>query len=366
MRQRGGSEQPVKGRRANRPKARKGSTATSSMADLQRQIGTLTRELKEANDRQTATAEVLRIVASSPEDLQPVFDAMLEKAIALCQAKFGTLFLYDGKAFSIVADRNLPPEYAQVLRGKSFSPEANSGFRRLVESKAPVHLTDMFADSSYARGEPLRIAAVELGGVRSLVAVPMLKKGELIGNFSIYRGEAGGFAENQIALVKAFADQAVIAIENARLFNEVQAKTRDLEESLEQESATSEVLKLISMFSDNVEPVFQKMLENATRVCEAEFGIMNLVANGMVVQASFYNMPASYVDAWRDKPYLAHPQSVMGTVMRTRRVVHVDDLRTSPAYLAGAPAVVALADIAGARTYVGVPMEQREARPSAE
>src|SRR6516165_322387 len=275
MRQRGGSEQPVKGHRANRPKARKGSTATSSMADLQRQIGTLTRELKEANDRQTATAEVLRIVASSPEDLQPVFDAMLEKAIALCQAKFGTLFLYDGKAFSIVADRNLPPEYAQVLRGKSFSPEANSGFRRLVESEAPVHLTDMFADSSYARGEPLRVAAVELGGVRSFVAVPMLKKGELIGNFSIYRGEAGGFAENQIALVNAFADQAVIAIENARLFNETK-------EALARQTATADILKVIASSPDDVQPVFEAIASSARRLIGGFSTAVHLVVDDMV------------------------------------------------------------------------------------
>src|SRR5499427_841669 len=187
MRQRVGSEQPVKGRRANRPKARKGSTATSSMADLQRQIGTLTRELKEANERQTATGAVLRIVASSPENLQPVFDAMLEKAVALCEAKFGSLSLYDGKGFTVAADRNLPPAFAQAVRGRSFSAETNTGFRRLVESKAPVHIADMFADAPYATGEPLRKAAVELGAVRSFVAVPLLKKGELIGSFSIYR-----------------------------------------------------------------------------------------------------------------------------------------------------------------------------------
>jgi two-component system NtrC family sensor kinase len=183
-------------------------------------------ELAETLEFQTATGEVLRIVASSPDDLQPVFDAMLEKAIALCEAKFGSLFLYDGNGFTVAADRNLPPAYAQAVRRRCFS--TNAGFRRLVESKAPVHITDMFADGSYARGEPLRIAALELGGVRSLVAVPLLKKGELIGCFSIYRDEPGGFAENRIALATTFADQAVIAIENARLFDELRDRQAEL------------------------------------------------------------------------------------------------------------------------------------------
>jgi hypothetical protein len=155
------------------------------MADLQKQVGALTRELKEAREQQTATAEVLRVINSSTGHLAPVFQAMLEKAISLCEAKFGSLFLYDGESFTIAAHRNLPPACAQALLGRSFS--SSLGLRRMAESKAPLHVTDMFADGSYARGEPLRKAVVDLGGVRSVVAVPLLKKGELIGNFSIYR-----------------------------------------------------------------------------------------------------------------------------------------------------------------------------------
>jgi class 3 adenylate cyclase len=230
MPQRGGSEQSFKGRRANRPKARKASTATPSTADLQKRIDTLTRELNEAREQQTAAAEVLRIVASSPENLQPVFDAILEKAIALCEAKFGILHLHDGKGFTVAADRHLPPAHAQMMRGRSFSAEENTGIARLVATKAPMHIRDMFSDGAYARGEPLRVAAVDLGGVRSLVAVPLLKKGEVLGWFAIYRGEPGGFAENQIALVSAFADQAVIAMENARLLGELRERTDQVAE----------------------------------------------------------------------------------------------------------------------------------------
>jgi PAS domain S-box-containing protein len=703
MRQRGGSEQPVKGRRANRPKARKGSTATPSVADLQRQVGTLARELKEANERQTATAEVLqvinsspgelapvfeailekahslcavaqgslllydgetlravalrglsevlaaqlrrgyipgpnhplrrllegdrfaqipdwaeiddpiarlslaagqrttlfiplrregsllgyiaasrpevrpfsekeiallesfaaqaviamenarlldeirhrndelaealeyqtatsevlRIVASSPDHLQPVFDAMLEKAIALCEAKFGILHLHDGKGFTVAADRHLPPAYAQVMRGRSFLAEENTGISSLIASKAPVHYRDMFSDGAYARREPLRVAAVELGGVRSLVAIPLLKKGEVVGWFAIYRGERGGFAENQIALVTTFADQAVIAIENARLLAELRDRTADLarsvneltatgdvlkiisrssvelqtvldtlvetvtrlcradqavmwrqrdhlyhlvawhglseeakefvlahpfasgrgtasgraalerrpiqiadalqdpeytylegqkiqgyrtmlgvplqrgdeligifsinrtrvepftdkevelantfadqaviaienarlfeelRQSLQQQTATSEVLQVISSSPGDLVPVFEKMLENATRICGANFGQMNLYEEGRFRPIALYNTPAAYTSWLTRPPFQPHPQSALGTVARTHQVVHIEDIRTLPPYREGDPSVVALADVAGARTYFVVPM----------
>jgi two-component system, NtrC family, sensor kinase len=280
MQRRGASRQPAKGQRAKRPKggpkaARKASPARSSIEHPQEQlVERLRRERDEAIEFQTATGEVLRIVASSPDDLQRVFDAMLEKAISLCAAKFGSLFLYDGKGFTVAADRNLPPEYAQAVRGQFFTPEANTGFRRLVESKMPLHVTDMF-DASYAKGEPLRKAAVELGGVRSLIAVPLLKKGELIGNFSIYKEESGGFAENQIALVTTFTDQAVIAIQNARLFEQtkealrkLEARSSELAESLQHQTATSQILSVISSSRVDIQPVFDAIVNSAARLFE--------------------------------------------------------------------------------------------------
>jgi GAF domain-containing protein len=280
MQRRGASRQPAKGQRAKRPKggpkaARKASPAHSSIEPPQEQlVERLRRERDEAIEFQTATGEVLRIVASSPDDLQRVFDAMLEKAISLCAAKFGSLFLYDGKGFTVAVDRNLPPEYAQVVRGQFFTPEANTGFRRLVESQMPLHVTDTF-DASYAKGEPLRMAAVELGGVRSLIAVPLLKKGELIGNFSIYKEEPGGFAENQIALVTTFADQAVIAIQNARLFEQtkealrkLEARSSELAESLQHQTATSQILSVISSSRADIQPVFDAIVNSAARLFE--------------------------------------------------------------------------------------------------
>ena len=191
---------------------------------------------------------------------------MLEKATELCGAEFGCLFLYDGQAFTVVADRNLPSEYAQRLRGQHFSAETNSVLRNMVENKAPVHVTNMF-DAAYSRREPLRTLTLELGGVRSLITVPLLNKTQLIGFFSIYKGESGGFAEDQIALVSTFANQAVIAIENTRLITEIR-------EALEQQSAAADMLGVINSSPGDLAPVIDTMLEKATRLCDAAYGVL--------------------------------------------------------------------------------------------
>ena len=231
-------------------------------------------ETRESLERQTATAEVLQVINSSPGNLAPVFDAMLEKATELCEAKFGCLFLYDGKAFTVVADRNLPPAYAQTVRGQPLSADSNIAFRQMVENKAPQHLTDMFADGAYSKGEPLRTASVELGGVRSMIALPLLNKGELIGNLTIYKGESGGFPENQIALVTTFANQAVIAIENARLLDDIRRNSAELARSVDELTATGDVLKIISRSSVNLDTVLDTLVETVARLCRADLAYM--------------------------------------------------------------------------------------------
>ena len=176
-------------------------------------------ELREALEQQRATAQVLQVINASHGNLEPIFDIILENAIDLCGAKFGVLFLHDGKVFTVEAARNVPPAYEETVRGQAFAPGTNPVLHHLQEHKAPFQVKDVF-DEAYVARDPLRVAAIELAGVRSLVAVPLLKGAELIGFVGIYRDKPGGFADGQIALVSAFADQAVIAIENARLLSE--------------------------------------------------------------------------------------------------------------------------------------------------
>ena len=195
----------------------------------------------------------------------------------------------------------------------------------------------------------------QLGGHRTIIGVPLRREHETIGVFTLTRPVVRPFTKRQIELVETFADQAVIAIGNVRLFDEVQARTRDLTESLEQQTATSEVLEVISASTGELEPVFQKMLENATRVCGANFGTMSLYEAGNYHNVALYNVP----DASAQQllvPFRPHPKSGLATVARTLQAVQIEDLRTQPPYLEGNPAVVAISDLAGARTIAIVPM----------
>jgi two-component system, NtrC family, sensor kinase len=315
----------------------------------------LINETREALEQQTATAEVLQVINSSPGDLAPVFDAMLEKATELCEAKFGNLFRYDGKAFTVVADRNLPPAYAQAVRGQSFSAETNTALRRLIESKAPLHMRDMFADGAYAAREPLRTAGVELGGVRSLVAVPLLKKGELIGLFSIYRDEPGGFAPNQIALVTTFADQAVIAIENARLLGELRTRTTDLARSVDELTATGDVLKIISRSSVDLETVLDTLVETVARLCRADFTTMFRRRDDAYHLVAAHGMSEEAQEFVRTHPAAPDRGTMSGRVALERRAVHIPNVLNDPeyTYLEGQK-------ITDFRTMLGVPLLREE------
>jgi two-component system, NtrC family, sensor kinase len=316
-------------------------------AEIAMKNARLLKETQEGLKRQTATSDILKVIASSPSNVQPVFEAMLDKAISLCGAKFGSLFLYDGKGFTVVADRNLPRKYAKAVRGRSFSPEANAGFRFLVEKKSTLHVQDMFADTAYARGEAIRKAAVELGGVRSLIAVPLLKKGKLIGIFSIYRKDPGGFAENQIALVENFASQAVIAIENARLFDETK-------EALERQTATSEVLKVIASSPSDVQPVFDTIVERAVSLCGARFGRVYRYDGKLIHLVGHHGLSTpGRGSVQRTFPRPASDDTIVGRVMLSRKAIIVADLNEDHKV---PPLSRQMISSIGARSQVTMPM----------
>jgi two-component system, NtrC family, sensor kinase len=305
-------------------------------------------ETKQALERQTATAEILKMIASSPSDVQPVFAAIAASANRLLGGFSSTVFRFIGGMAHLEAFTPTTPEADDYLK---------STFPQRVEDFAPFLLTQAGEVAQISDTEASNLKDIARArGYRSMLFVPLINKEASIGFIAVTRVHTGAFADHHVQLLKTFADQAVIAIENTRLFEEVQAKTRQLEESLQRQTATSEVLEIVSSSPSDLGPVFKKMLENATRVCGAEFGSMNLVEDGLVRQAALYNAPAALVAARANKISRPHPQSTLAAAIRTKQVVHFADLRTSPAYLEHAPTTVELVDLGGARTVVVVPM----------
>ena len=316
-----------------------------------------TRELTESLEQQTATSDVLQVISSSPDDLQPVFATMLEKAVRICDAKFGEIYRWEDHALRLVATHNTPAAFAED-RGRPFRPSPSSLGGRMLATKTAVQIADMAADPSYIdRSNPAYVAAVELGGVRTVLAVPMLKDNAFTGALILWRQEIRPFTDKQIALLASFAGQAVIAIENTRLLNE-------LRESLEQQTATSEVLRVISSSPGELSPVFQAMLENATRICEAKFGNLFLHDQGTFRAVAWHGEP-TYVENWSRQSSIVisdEPRIPLARLAKTKRTVHVADLRAEPAYKAGSSApLVTLVDSGGARTLLIVPMLKEHA-----
>src|SRR5215831_6972414 len=309
----------------------------------------LLNELRESLQQQTATSEVLQVISSSPGDLQPVFDAMLANATRICGAMFGMLNLYDGDSFRTVAFHNAPPQYVEARSGP-FRPHPESGLGYVQRTRQIAHIEDIRARRPYLEGDPVVLALADLAGARTLLIVPMLKENELIGTIGIYRQEVRPFIDKQIALVQNFANQAVIAIENTRLLNELRQRTDDLSKALEQQTATSEVLGVISSSPGELEPVFSAMLENALRICEAKFGMLYLSEGDAFRVVAMHNAPPVFEEERRRNPLrYPGPEHILSRVVRTKQAVQDADVtrgQTSPG----------LAALAGARTVLAVPM----------
>ena len=303
-----------------------------------------TAELSESLEQQTATSEILKVISSSPGELQSVFQTILTNATRICDAKFGAVYLYDGDLFHCSGEVGSSPDYAEFQRKRgAFRPQPGTHMDRIIRTKQ-VNVT---AD---ATAEAVVGPVATIGGARSVVSVPMLKDDELIGVVGVYRQEVRPFNDKQIELVKNFAAQAVIAIENARLLNELRQRTSDLTEALEQQTATSDVLRVISSSPGEREPVFQAMLENATRICEAKFGTLFRFDGKNLHPVAHSNTPAALLHAHTQRgPFEPLPGTQLDRVIRTKRVSHTADDAAEPVHGLATK-------LAGARSLVAVPM----------
>ena len=248
-------------------------------------------DLSESLEQQTATSEVLKVISSSPGELGPVFEAMLVNAVRICDAKFGNLFLGDENGLRIGASHGAPEAYNEFLRGEGlFIPNTELGVGQMVLTKQCYQVPDLTAAPTL--GDRLREETIRLAGARTIIGVPMLKDDKVVGAIVIYRQEVRPFTDKQIELLTNFAAQAVIAIENTRLLSELRQSTDDLTDSLEQQTATSEVLQVISSSPGELKPVFDTMLAKATELCGATFGSMVIYEGSQFRRVAAHNAPA--------------------------------------------------------------------------
>jgi signal transduction histidine kinase len=326
----------------------------TSYAELEHKVEERTAELSESLDQQTATAEVLGVINSSPGDLQPVFEVMLEKALSLCEAVFGVLWTFDGTRLHMVASRGDLPLPDELIRGGfPTSLESQDASGRLLRGEPVVHIADVLEDVDYQAANPLRRLLLDAGG-RTLLAVPLWKDGLFLGYFTIYRREVRPFTDKQIGLIQNFAAQAVIAMENARLITETQ-------EALDQQTATAEVLGVINSSPGDLAPVFDAMLDKAMRLCDAALGILWTYDGDAFHLAASRGAPPAYAKFLAAGPRWPGPATAHGRLLHGSTFEHIADVAASEDYRLGDPFPRALVDLAGGRTILAVPLRKDSA-----
>jgi len=305
--------------------------------------------LDEARQQQAATADVLKVISRSTFDLQAVLDTLVQSAARLCAAECAFIFRLEQGAYHLAASHGFSDEYRAFIKRNPIPPGRTTLVGRTALTAHIVHLPDCLADPEYRWFQSQKI-----GGFRTMLGVPLLRDGSPIGVLALTRPQVQPFSDSEIALVRTFADQALIAIENVRLFDEVHARTRDLSEALEQQTATSEVLRVISSSPGDLQPVFQAILANATRLCGANFGTLYLCDGDAFRAAAFHNAPAAFIEARKNKLLRPGPGTTLGDAARTKRVAQVLDSMSREPYRQRDPFVVAGADLGGYRTIVSV------------